>query len=124
MRADITVVPIGRSIAGLSCTTSPYKKSIELTDCIASHPQQQRREQKNYSRSMVITNLSSQDRVDDLIYRHIGKLEKGEYKPAIDRPFFVAERSKVIKQHQRWKYSLPDIQPYYGQFISFILLFV
>lgn len=71
---------------------------------------------------MVITNLSSEDRVDDLIHRHIRKLEKGEYKPAIDRPFLVAERSKAVKQHQRWRYSLPDIKPYYGQFVFSLLL--
>lgn len=31
-----------------------------------------------------------------------------------EKAFFVADLSYVLKQHERWKASLPEIQPFYG----------
>lgn len=32
-----------------------------------------------------------------------------------DVPFFVADTQKIVQQHQRWRNTLPDIHPFYGQ---------
>jgi hypothetical protein len=34
--------------------------------------------------------------------------------PDAEQAFFVADLSKVYQQFLRWKYCLPDIEPYYG----------
>lgn len=42
--------------------------------------------------------------------------------PDAEKAFFVADLSQVYLQHQRWKASLPDIQPFYGLLIPLYLL--
>jgi len=37
--------------------------------------------------------------------------------PDAEKAFFVADLSQVYRQHQRWKASLPEIQPFYGNVI-------
>ncbi|KAF5379680.1 hypothetical protein D9615_005807 [Tricholomella constricta] len=37
-----------------------------------------------------------------------------EHEPNAEKAFFVADLSQVYRQHQRWKTSLPEIQPFYA----------
>lgn len=62
--------------------------------------------------------ISADEVVDNLIRKHIEELSNDPYVSQSDHPFFVADGSRIVEQHLRWKSSLPDIQPFYGQYSS------
>ncbi|KJK60680.1 Type III Pyridoxal 5-phosphate PLP-Dependent Enzyme Ornithine Decarboxylase [Aspergillus parasiticus SU-1] len=57
---------------------------------------------------------SADEVVDNLIRKHIEELSNDPYGSQSDHPFFVADGSRIVEQHLRWKSSLPDIQPFYA----------
>ncbi|KAE8375734.1 pyridoxal-dependent decarboxylase [Aspergillus bertholletiae] len=52
--------------------------------------------------------------VDNLIRKQIRELSNDPYGSQSDLPFFVADGSRAVEQHLRWKSCLPDIQPFYA----------
>ncbi|RMZ42905.1 hypothetical protein AFCA_009469 [Aspergillus flavus] len=58
--------------------------------------------------------ISADEVVDNLIRKHIEELSNDPYVSQSDHPFFVADGSRIVEQHLRWKSSLPDIQPFYA----------
>ncbi|KAJ5203152.1 Mitochondrial 2-oxoadipate and 2-oxoglutarate transporter [Penicillium cf. viridicatum] len=51
---------------------------------------------------------------EDLIQSGLQQFSKNPYDRENDMPFFVADFTKVIQQHQRWTKTLPRIQPFYA----------
>ena len=71
---------------------------------------------------MGILGTSNDQVIDDLIHARLQNFRKTPYGRENDLPFFVADTTKVIEQHQRWTRALPNIHPFYGQYYSIMTM--
>ncbi|KAF7169291.1 hypothetical protein CNMCM5623_002087 [Aspergillus felis] len=63
---------------------------------------------------MAMDKLRSDQLVDLAVDFQIQRITRGE-PDAEDDPFFVADMGQVSRQHRRWKFNLPDVQPFYAE---------